>query len=358
MRQMRYGVAFFIRGGVRSIVEKVRLAEELGYDSVWLAEAQLLTPELFTLLATCLHETRRITIGPGVTTVVTRHPSVTASGLAALAELAPGRVGARFGIGGTSAHGVGLRPARLATFRRDFGFIASLLRGESARTNGLDVRLAWADPAVTRQIPLYVQVSAGPRVQRLAGELGHPVSLSLALHRFPGALQRMREGAAAAGRAFEQTPLSWWSEVCVSEDFEVIKEHQVELVATRIRGDLRRALAEDEAEIGADVEVARQLTERYNPLQHGDPRASYAQLLMESPDAMWRKWLEGRLVGTPDEVVATLRQALEYEQVCEVIVGPRQPTARLSVEQLLETFARQVRPRVEAASQGDGAASG
>jgi alkanesulfonate monooxygenase SsuD/methylene tetrahydromethanopterin reductase-like flavin-dependent oxidoreductase (luciferase family) len=352
MRQIRYGVALFIRGGVRSIVEKVRLAEELGYDSVWLAEAQLLTPELYTLLATCLHNTRRITVGAGVTTVVTRHPSITASGLAALAEISPGRVGARFGFGGTSAHGVGLRPARLEVFRRDLGFIASLLRGESARVNGLDVKLAWADPAASRQVRLYVQVSAGPRVQRLAGELGYPISLSLALHRFPEALRRMREGAASAGRSFDDTPLSWWSEVCISDDFEVIKEHQVELVATRIRGDLRRPpdAGEVVSEIGANAALARQLAEAYNPLQHGDPRAPYAQMLMASPDEMWREWLKGRLVGTPSEVVATLRQALEHEQICEVIVGPRQPTARLSVEQILETFARQVRPRVEQAN--------
>ena len=51
-------------------------------------------------------------------------------------------------------------------------------------------------------------------------------------------------------------------------------------------------------------------------------------------------------MGTPDEVLSTLRQALRQDGVFEVIVGPRQTTPRMSVEQVLETFAREVRPHV------------
>ena len=132
--------------------------------------------ELYTLLATCAHNTRRITLGPGVTTLVTRHPTTTAAALAALAEIAPGRVGARFGFGGTSTHGIGLRSARLEEYRTGFELVAQLLQGETAQVNGQDVKLVWADPSLTQQITLYPQIGSGPRSQRLAGELGHPVT--------------------------------------------------------------------------------------------------------------------------------------------------------------------------------------
>jgi len=341
VRQVRFGVAFFLRDGIGKIVERVRVVEELGYDSVWLAEAQLLTPEMYTLLATCAHNTRRITIGPGVTTFVTRHPTITASGLAALAEIAPGRVGARFGFGGTSTHGVGLPAARLEEYRNGFKLIARLLQGETARINGLDVKLTWANPSLTRQVTLYSQIGSGPRSQRLAGELGHPISLSLPLHEVPEALGRIGDGAEASGRSRSDIGISWWSNLSISHDWEAIKEHQLEMVATRLRTDpVRFARGVSSEHPGADPGLVQRLSQAYDPLQHGDPRAAYAQMLMDCPDDLWRGWLKGRLVGTLDEVAATLGQALEHEEVFEVIVGPRQPTSRLSVEQILKTFAR------------------
>ena len=348
MGQVRYGVALFLRESVRSIVEKVQLAEELGYDSVWLAEAQLLTPELYTLLATCVHNTRRITLGPGVTTLVTRHPTTTAAALAALAEIAPGRGGARFGFGGTSTHGIGLRSARLEEYRTGFQLVARLLQGETAQVNGQDVKLVWADPSLTRQITLYPQIGSGPRSQRLAGELGHPVSLSVPLHEVPEALVRIGEGAEARGGSREEVRVSWWSNLSVSHDWQAIKEHQLETVATRLRSDpvrFAQGVLKSE-EPGADQDLVRRLSEAYDPLDHGNPAAPYAQMLMECSDDLWREWLKGRLVGTPDEVLGTLRHALQPNEVFEVIVGPRQTTPRMSVEQIMETFAREVRPHV------------
>jgi len=114
------------------------------------------------------------------------------------------------------------------------------------------------------------------------------------------------------------------------------------MVATRLRTDpVRFARGVSSEHPGADPALIQRLSEADNPLQHGDPRAAYAQILMDCPDDLWRGWLKGRLVDTPDEVGATLRQALDHEEVFEVIVGPRQPTSKLSVEEILESFARQ-----------------
>jgi alkanesulfonate monooxygenase SsuD/methylene tetrahydromethanopterin reductase-like flavin-dependent oxidoreductase (luciferase family) len=349
MRDIKFGVAFFLRDSARAIVEKVRLVEELGYDSVWLAEAPLHTPELYTLMTTALHNTSRITVGSGVTTVVTRHTSITAAALATLAELFPGRVGARFGLGGTSVTAVGVRPSRLAEFQQGMHEVAALLRGETVNMNGSDFRLRWAKPELTRQVRLYTQMGPGPNSQRTAGTIGLPVSLSTGANEIPDALRRIGEGMAAAGRSPRDVRLSWWSQMSISSDWQMIKEHMLETVATHIRSDLiRRASVEMSPRPGVPPDLGQRLADAYHPSQHGDPRAPYAQILMDQPESVWKAFLGDRLVGTPDEVLAILQTALRHQEVFEVIVGPRQPTERLSVEQLLETFAREVRPRIQA----------
>src|SRR5438270_10161433 len=71
-------------GSWSQALEKVRLADELGFDSVWLGEAW--GYELFTSLADLARVTRRIKLGAGVANVFSRSPAVIASSIATLDE--------------------------------------------------------------------------------------------------------------------------------------------------------------------------------------------------------------------------------------------------------------------------------
>ena len=53
--------------------------EQLGFDSVVLADTQCLTPEVWTQLMLLAVNTERVQLGTGVTNPVSRDPSVTAS---------------------------------------------------------------------------------------------------------------------------------------------------------------------------------------------------------------------------------------------------------------------------------------
>ncbi len=65
-----------------------------------------------------LSRTSRIKVGPFVTNPVTRHQSVHAADIAALAELhTPGRLAVVMGAGDSAVHSVGLRPAPAAQVR-------------------------------------------------------------------------------------------------------------------------------------------------------------------------------------------------------------------------------------------------
>src|SRR5688572_23033758 len=81
---------------VASAVADARLAEEVGFSMVGVADSQSVFREMYATMALCAQTTRRVRIGPSVTNAITRHPAVAASGIATVDEIAPGR--AFFGI--------------------------------------------------------------------------------------------------------------------------------------------------------------------------------------------------------------------------------------------------------------------
>ena len=93
-------------------VEHAVLAEELGYDRVWLYDSPAIYPDVWMTLALAAQRTSRIGLGPGVLIPSLRHPMVNASAAATLANLAPGRVAIAIGSGFTGRMVSGTRSAR------------------------------------------------------------------------------------------------------------------------------------------------------------------------------------------------------------------------------------------------------
>src|SRR5499426_3176556 len=91
----------------------VRRAEELGYRRAWFYDTQLLNAELFTSMAAAAVHTSSIRLGTGVLIPSNRIAPVTASALATLNALAPGRIDFGVSTGFTARRTMGLRPVRL-----------------------------------------------------------------------------------------------------------------------------------------------------------------------------------------------------------------------------------------------------
>src|SRR5437763_1317067 len=90
-------VAAFLTPG-RSLgeaVERVRVAESLGYDSVWVTH--IASREPLQVLSHYAHATERIGLGTGVVPLALRHPALLAMEAATLDEVSGGRL--RLGIG-------------------------------------------------------------------------------------------------------------------------------------------------------------------------------------------------------------------------------------------------------------------
>ena len=63
----RIGVGFSSGLHPKEVVECVKYAEELGYDSAWMAEAH--AGDQFSILTACAMVTRRIALGTSISSV-------------------------------------------------------------------------------------------------------------------------------------------------------------------------------------------------------------------------------------------------------------------------------------------------
>lgn len=153
---MKFDVGILATQPVPTVVRQVQLAEALGFETAWIADSHLVCREMWVTLAACALGSSRIKLGPGVTVLHTRHPSVTASAIATLDDLAEGRVVLGIGTGGSAAETMGLtlrQTARIATLESVADTLRRLLtRGTARFETGIEGRIAWLDRA--RGIPI------------------------------------------------------------------------------------------------------------------------------------------------------------------------------------------------------------
>src|ERR1043165_8551884 len=155
---------------VASAVADARLAEDVGFTMVGVADSQSVFRELYTTMALCAQATRRVLVGPSVTNAITRHPAVAASGIATVDEIAPGRAFFGIGSGDSAILNLAERPSTLADMRAYLDTMRALLTHGETTWRGRVARLTWRK----RAIPLYL-AAEGPRTLELAGEVADGV---------------------------------------------------------------------------------------------------------------------------------------------------------------------------------------
>jgi 5,10-methylenetetrahydromethanopterin reductase len=158
----------------RRIVEYARLAERLGYHRVWVYDSPALYGDLWVALARVAEGTEHIGLGTGVAVPALRHPVVTASAIATIEELSPGRLICAFGTGYTAAKAMGQPPMRWADLARSVGQVRALLAGEVVEIDGQPAQLLhgpeWG-PSRPIGTPLWA-APTGPKGFAAAREMG------------------------------------------------------------------------------------------------------------------------------------------------------------------------------------------
>lgn len=105
----------------------VRSLEAEGVERVWVIDSQLAMKDVYAGLVVAALNTSRIVLGTGVTNAVTRHPTVTANAIAAVAELSGGRAILGLGAGDSALYGIGLKPQKVAEVEEAIAFFRTHL---------------------------------------------------------------------------------------------------------------------------------------------------------------------------------------------------------------------------------------
>jgi 5,10-methylenetetrahydromethanopterin reductase len=155
-------------------LEHAVLAEELGYENVWFYDSPALYGDVWMMLALTAQRTSRVGLGPAVLVPDLRHVLVTASAIATLEDLAPGRVQVAIGTGFTGRMVLGQRPLTWAYVERYVRTLRALLHGEKVEVDGAVIAMIHPDgyaPARPINTPLIV-AAAGPKGTGIAKEIG------------------------------------------------------------------------------------------------------------------------------------------------------------------------------------------
>jgi F420-dependent oxidoreductase-like protein len=228
-------------------LEIAQVAEELGYDSVWAAEAY--GSDAATVLAWLAAQTRTIKLGSGIFQIPARSAAMTAMTAATIDNLSGGRMLLGLGTSGPQVsegfHGVRfgkqlqrtreyIAVVRLALERKKIEFHGETL--ELPLPDGPGKVLKLTIKPVQERIPIFLAV-LGPKNVALAGEIADgwlPVFFSPEHTRaLRGPLE---EGAARAGRSLADFRICPSVNVMIGDDLESARNAMRPVLALYVGG--------------------------------------------------------------------------------------------------------------------------
>jgi alkanesulfonate monooxygenase SsuD/methylene tetrahydromethanopterin reductase-like flavin-dependent oxidoreductase (luciferase family) len=187
-------------------LERVRLAESLGYDAVYVTH--IAGRESLTVVTAYALGTSRIRVGTGVVPIYTRTPATMAQTAATIDELSGGRLTLGVGVSHRPVvegwHGQSIdRP--VAEMREYVAIVRAILRGEDPPTGEkwrTGFHLVGLDPRP--ELPIYI-AALSPTMLRAAGELADGVILWLCNPSYirEVVIPAVTEGRKRAGRTLE-----------------------------------------------------------------------------------------------------------------------------------------------------------
>ncbi len=307
----RTGIAFLGAPSVPEMARLARRAEELGFESIWVAETRI-SRDGFVPLAAIAAATSKVRVGTAIVNVYTRGPVLMAVSFATLEEMAPGRVVVGLGTGSPlvlAQQGVEfVKP--LTRLREYLQVLRRLLAGEPVTFEGETIRVnrARLEVAPARSVPVYLGVT-GPRALQLAGETADGVFLNgfTSIDYVGRSIPRIAAGAERSGRSMQDLEIAIMLVVSVDSDGDRARDRVRPLIATylsgfpniaresgldeqtleRIRADGARAVTDeivDRLAVAGTPEHCRQRIEAY--------RAAGAQLPILAPVDNWDAAIE------------------------------------------------------------------
>lgn len=231
----RIGLAF--EGGLehRQVPHLARMAEELGFESVWFAEG--LGGDAFVLSAACSQATSSIKLGTSVASVFTRSPTILAMAAATVNALS----GGRFVLGLGSSHRVQVQGEHGLQYGEPMERVVetveivrkALAEGKASHSGRIfDIRgFEFNFRLHNGEIPIYLS-AVFEKMARKVGEIGDGIILTTCnLERIVKSIEWMQDGARQVNRD-SQMDVADYVACCASDDVEKARRTMRRYVAS------------------------------------------------------------------------------------------------------------------------------
>ncbi len=309
----RIGVSFTRGLAPKDIVECVRLAEELGYESAWVAEGH--GGDQFSILTACAVATNKILLGTSITSVFVRSAPTIAMAAACVDHYSDGRC--ILGLG--SSHRVQVGPEHGLEFskpvqrlRECVDIVRALLRDSTVSYEGSVFNIErfdlWFEP-LRNEIPIYV-AAVRPRMLQICGEISQGTILTYCtLEHAAVAAENVALGARNADKDPTEVDVATLLPCAVSDDVNQARDSLRAGVVSYAVGFPRYRRLMVEAGFAQEIEEVRQAW------SEGNREGALKLVPPELIDKI-------AVVGTPEQC---RRQVQEYRQagITLPIISPR-----------------------------------
>ena len=215
---------------------EVQAAEAAGFTHAWFPDSQLIWSDTYAAMALAAERTSTIKLGTLVSIPSNRIAPVTASAMATINKLAPGRVILSLGTGYTGRNTMGLPSYPVARFREYSQQVRDLLNGEDILfrddVTGAERWIRLIHPEhedfinLRDPIPLYLAAN-GPKALGVVGELGDGWVTTSNGAGVANSFPLIEQGAQRAGRTYEKPYTVQLTAACVLREGETLASERV-----------------------------------------------------------------------------------------------------------------------------------
>ena len=335
------GLGFVRTSAPANIGEWASLAEELGFDSIWVAE-DYFQGGAFSVATACALATSRIRVGIGVVNPGTRHPALLAMETASLDILSEGRITLGLGAGSPGwMRQMGINFATpLSGLREGAQLVRRLLQREEVTFNGRCFSLSGVrleSPAYSQRVPIYLGVK-GPKTLELSGELlgeiadGVHLSILTSVPYVRFAKEQIAKGVEKAARTSGENNGEHNGETKIAAYLPIVVDRSVEQDYAALRSYIAKYIVLMGVQpILVEAGMTAEQVERFREAaQRGkDPSALVTQDLVDTFG----------VAGSPEACVGRLRDyigaGVNTVIACEIPGIPIEHTARSIAEYIL-----------------------
>lgn len=306
---MTFGIEFVPSDPVLKIAHYAKLAEQQGFDNVWITD-HYNNRDVYTTLAFLAMNTNTIKLGTGVTNPYTRNAAITASSIGSVNEISGGRAILGIGPGDKAtfdAMGISWDKP-LSTTKETIEALRGFFAGKKVEMDGDMIKFGGAKMAFnTGNVPIYMGAQ-GPKMLELAGEVADGVLINASHPKdFEVAVDKIAAGAKKAGRDPSDVDVAAYACFSVDKDAAKAASAAKVVVAFIVAGSPDMVLERHGIDVSAKADIG-------SAIAKGDFGALMGDLVTEDMISAFS------ICGTPEDCKARIDELMDIG-VTQIVAG-------------------------------------